>query len=194
MLRQTSLGSLGLTVGSILTVVGFAAYFSENATLNLVGFFYGIPILLGGLALKAAELRPVPISQPTEPTVLALRKAQATETQNQIRKDVTRFRYGQEVHLDTSLTRLGLSPSDEERPTLDGLREADWEGRYALILEFQSHWFDLEAWQKKQEKIERFFGPGIQVEVAQPAEDRIELALIAAPNASAASSESQSVA
>ena len=43
MLRQTSLGSLGLTIGGGLTIVGFYAYFSGNSTLNLVGFFYGIP-------------------------------------------------------------------------------------------------------------------------------------------------------
>ncbi|WP_268952246.1 hypothetical protein [Planktothrix agardhii] len=43
MLRQTSLGALGLVVGGILTVVGFAAYFADNPTLNLAGFFYPTP-------------------------------------------------------------------------------------------------------------------------------------------------------
>ncbi len=47
MLRQTSLGMLGLSVGGILTLVGFVAYFTNQATLNLAGFFYGIPLLLG---------------------------------------------------------------------------------------------------------------------------------------------------
>ena len=40
MLGGISLGTLGLTVGSILTITGFVAYFMDNATLNLVGFFY----------------------------------------------------------------------------------------------------------------------------------------------------------
>jgi hypothetical protein len=90
MLRRTSLGTLGLSIGGTLTLVGFWAYFVvDNATLNLVGFFYGIPLLLGGLALKASELHPVPLIEPTPANVLTLREQQATATQNQIRKDVT---------------------------------------------------------------------------------------------------------
>ncbi len=183
MLRQTSLGTLGLIVGGVLTVVGFTAYFAGNATLNLVGFFYGIPLLLGGLALKAAELKPVPVSQPTTPEMLALRLSQATATQNQIRQDVSRYRYGQEAHLDTSLSHLGLSPTDEERPIITGLRETEIDGAYALILEFDSPLIPLETWQQKQQKMESFFGPGVQVKVTQPAEGEIELALIATPKA-----------
>lgn len=186
MLRQISLGSLGLVVGGILSVIGFSAYFfSDNATLNLVGFFYGIPLLLGGLALKAAELKPVPMSQPADAAVLALRQQQATSTQNQIRQDVTRFRYGQEAHLDTSLSHLGMSPTDEERPVLIGLREVDAQGAYALVLEFESPLISFETWQEKREKIERFFGPGIKVDLTQLPDTRIDVALITAPTAAA---------
>ena len=182
MLRQTSLGTLGLSVGGILTVGGFIAYFAGNPTLNLVGFFYGIPILIGGLALKAAELEPVPVTNPTTPQVLELRQ-QATATQNQIRQDVTRYRYGQEAHLDTSLSHLGFSPTDEERPVIKGLRETEIEDAYALILEFDSPLIPLEVWQQKQQKMETFFGPGVQVEVTQPSEGAIDLALVAIPKA-----------
>ena len=181
MLRQTSLGMLGLVVGGFLTVIGIVAYASGNATLNLAGFFYGIPLLLGGLALKAAELKPVPFSQPTNPSVLALREQQATATQNQIRKDVTRYRYGQDAHLDSSLSHLGLSPTDEERPILKGLRETEVDGAYALILEFESPLIPLEVWQQKQEKMESFFGPGLRVELTQPEPNYIDLAMIATP-------------
>ncbi|HEY9808653.1 MAG TPA: DUF2854 domain-containing protein [Halomicronema sp.] len=173
-----SLGTLGLSVGSILTVVGFYAYFANNPTLNLAGFFYGIPLLLGGLALKAAELKPVPFSQPTTPEIIALREKQATATQVQIRKDITRYRYGQEAHLDEALARLGLSPTDEERPVLEKLRETEIDGAYALILEFNSPFISLESWQQKQEKIEKFFGPAVQAKIHQSAENQIELALI----------------
>lgn len=183
MLGRFSLGSLGLTVGSILTVIGFYAYFTSSATLNLVGFFYGIPLLLGGLALKAAELEPVPFSQPTSPDILTLREQQATATQNQIRKDVTRYRYGQEAHLDSSLESLGMSPTDQERPLLVGLREEAIAGAYTLVLEFDSDLISFDRWQAKREKIERFFGPGIRVELAQPESDRVEVALIATPTA-----------
>lgn len=182
MLRQTSLGTLGLVFGGILTVVGFIAYFSGNPTLNLVGFFYGIPLLLGGLALKAAELIPVPFSQPTTPELLTLRQKQATATQNQIRQDVTRYRYGQDAHLDTTLSFLGLSPTDEERPVITGLRETEIQGAYALILEFDSPLIPLQVWQDKQQKMESFFGPGVRVEIAQLDSEKIELALITTPN------------
>lgn len=183
MLRQTSLGLIGLVVGSVLTLMGFAAYATGNATLNLVGFFYGIPLLLGGLALRAAELEPVPFTQPTPPEIVQLRTQQATDTQNQVRKDVTRYRYGQAVHLDTALDRLGLHPTDEERPVLTGLREESIDGAYTLVLEFKSPLMPLEIWQQKQEKITTFFGPGIRATVNQPQPDLIEVALITSPPA-----------
>ncbi len=178
MLRKISLAFVGLTVGSVLTVVGFVAYALDNATLNLAGFFYGIPLLLGGLALKAAELKPIPFSQPTADTILKLREKLATPTQNQIRKDVTRYRYGQEAHLDDTLERLGLSPTDEERPLLVSIQEIAIAEKYALILNFKSPFISLETWQEKQEKIEKFFGPDIQVNLTQTDEKTVEVALI----------------
>jgi hypothetical protein len=181
MLRQTSLGKLGLIVGGILTVVGFVAYFTGNATLNLAGFFYGIPLLLGGLALRVTELKPVPFSQPTAAEVVALREQQATATQNQIRQDVTRYRYGQTAHLDSSLNHLGLSPSDEQRPLLTGIREAATDGAYTLVLEFDSPQIDLVTWQQKQPKMTSFFGPGVTVSVSQPSPDKVEVAVISTP-------------
>jgi len=180
MLRQISLALIGLVVGSILTIVGFWAYFIGNPTLNLAGFFYGVPLLLGGLALKASELRPVPFTQPTPREVEALREQQATPIQTQLRKDLTRYRYGQEAHLDDTLTRFGFSPTDEERPVLQGLQEIVVDGAYTLVLEFYSPLISLETWQEKQEKIATFFGPGLKAQVSQPAENRIDLALIAA--------------
>jgi hypothetical protein len=181
MLRQTSLGLLGISVGTVLTIIGVGAYITDNATLNLIGFFYGIPLLLGGLALRAAELKPIPFSQPTSATVLTLRDQQATATQNQIRNDVTRYRYGQKAHLDSALSHLGLRPTDEERPVLTGLREVDTNGAYTLILEFESPWISLETWQQKQQKMSGFFGPNVQVAIAQPETNHIDLALITTP-------------
>ena len=178
MLRQTSLGSLGLVIGGLLTIVGIIAYATGNATLNLAGFFYGIPLLLGGLALKITELKPVPFSQPTSPDIVKLREEQSTSIQKQIRKDVTRYRYGQDAHLDESLKRLGLSPIDEERPILTGLRETEIDKAYTLVMEFDSPFISLEEWHKKKEKLEKFFGPGIRAEIIQLEEDQIEVALI----------------
>ncbi|MCC5615114.1 DUF2854 domain-containing protein [Nostoc sp. CHAB 5836] len=181
MLRKISLGTLGLTIGGILTIIGFVAYADNNATLNLVGFFYGIPLLLGGLALKANELKPVPFTQTTSPSALRLRQQQATDTQNKIRKDITRYCYGQDAHLDSTLSFLGLSPTDQERPIVKGLREIEVNGNYALILEFDSPLIPIDVWQKKQEKMTNYFGPGLEIQIIQPSENTIELALINTP-------------
>ena len=178
MLGGISLGTLGLTIGSILTITGFVAYFADNATLNLVGFFYGFPLLLGGLALKANELKPIPFSQATTPSILALRKQQATVTQTKIRKDITRYCYGQKAHLDEALAYLGLRPTDDSRPIVTGLRETEINGAYTLILEFDSPLISFDAWQQKQEKMTKYFGPNVEISMTQPREDYIELSLM----------------
>ncbi len=181
MLRQISLATVGLVLGGIISVIGTAAYFTNHPTLNLAGFFYGIPLLLGGLALKAAELEPVPFTQPTTEKIITLREKQATPIQNQLRQDVTRYRYGQKVHLEESLRLLGLSPTDEETPVLKGLREIDINDAYALVLEFNSSLITLDTWQHKQDKLSSFFGPNLKAEVSQPKEGKIDVALITTP-------------
>jgi hypothetical protein len=183
MLGKISLGTVGLTVGSILTIIGFVAYAANNPTLNLVGFFYGFPLLLGGLALKANELKPIPFSTPTAPAVLELRKQQATLTQNKIRTDINRYCYGQKAHLDRALEYLGLSPDDDEMPIVTGFRETEINGAYALILEFDSPFVSLDTWLEKQDKMTKYFAPNVEVKITQPAEERIELTLITTQSA-----------
>ena len=178
MLRKIPLALVGLIVGSILTVVGFVAYAIGNSTLNLAGFFYGIPILLIGLALKAAEIKPVPYSPETPSKIVSLREEKATATQNQIRLDVTRYRYGQEAHLDDSLERLGLSPTDDERPILTTIKEDEIDGHYALILYFDSPLMELAKWKEQQEKITKFFGPGITTDITMNDDKEVALSLI----------------
>ncbi len=46
-ISRFNLSTVLLGVGRLLTLIGFVAYFQDNATLNLAGFFYGIPVLLG---------------------------------------------------------------------------------------------------------------------------------------------------
>jgi hypothetical protein len=179
MFRKISLASLLLIAGGLLTLVGLIAYVTGKAALNIGGWFYGIPLIIGGFALKSSELKPIPYSQPTPPEIVALREKQQTPTQNQIRQDVTRYRYGQEAHLDESLKRLGLSPNDKERPVLIGVRETAIDNAYTLILEFESPFIALKTWQDKQEKLEKFFGPKIRANVTQPQENRVDVALIA---------------
>lgn len=179
--RLPPLGALCLGGGAIITIIGFTAYVFNYAALNMIGFFYGIPLLLGGVALKITELRPVPLTIPTTSEVEALRDTQATDTQKQIFDDLTRYRYGQEAHLDSALKFLGLAPTDDDRPTIIGIREENIDGAYAMILEFDSPFITLETWKNKIDKMTTFFGPGVRVEVTQPAEERVDLFIIATP-------------
>lgn len=178
MLRQISLGTLGLSIGGVLVIVGFVAYAADNATLNLAGFFYGFPLLLGGLALKANELKPIKFTQPTTPEILALREQQATVTQNKIRTDITRYCYGQNVHFDRALSYLGLGSTDDDLPEVTGLRETETQGAYTIILGFNSPEFPINVWEEKHEKMTKYFGPGVEVKITEVGEDKIELALV----------------
>jgi hypothetical protein len=182
-LNKISLASVGLYIGGILFVLGFWAYAKGNSTLNLVGFFYGFPILLGGFAFKSSEVTPIPIIIPESATVLAVRKVAETPTQKQLRKDVTRYRYGIKAHLDEILEKLGMSPTDEERPLLVGLYEElsqdeDNKGAYSLVLRFRSPLMSFEFWQEKQDKLTRFFGPGIIAVVTELENKEVDLRLI----------------
>lgn len=165
MFRLIPLSLVLINVGGLLTLVGFFAYAIDDPTFNLIGFFYGIPLFLGGLALKSAELEPVPFTTLTPAAILKLRDKEATDTLHQIRKDVTRYRYGQEAHLDTALEKLGLAPSDDDRPVLTGINESEVGGAYALTLDFYSPFMKIDVWQEKREKITKFFGPGITAHV-----------------------------
>lgn len=191
MLRQISLGSVFLLIGIVLSAIGLYAYATGNPTLNLAGFFYGIPILLGGAALKSAEVKPTKLLHPTSESALKLRDTQATPTQIQVCQDVTRYRYGIRAHLDEALEKLGMSPTNEERPVLIGLYEEVFQAEghpdaYSLVLRFQSPLISLETWQERQEKIGKFFGPGITARVDSPEIQSeiplVDLRLIAAIN------------
>lgn len=74
---------------------------------------------------------------------MALRDSQATPILLQVRSDVTRFRYGDEQHLDEALTRIFRvnKPGGIRRaqtPVLARLREETVGGKYALVLGFTS--------------------------------------------------------
>jgi hypothetical protein len=182
-LNKISLASVGLYVGGILFAVGFVAYAKGNSTLNLVGFFYGFPILLGGFAFKSSEVTPIPVIIPESVPVLAARKLSETPTQKQLRKDVTRYRYGIKAHLDEILEKLGMSPTDEERPLLIGIYEElsqaeDTKDAYSLVLRFRSPLMSFEFWQEKQDKLTRFFCPGIVAVVDELENKEVDLRLI----------------
>ena len=173
-------GNLITLAGAVLTVVGAVAYGAGNANLSLPTIFYGIPILLGGLALKSSELPPAE-RIPLPPERQELRRAAAAEPLRKLFADVTRWRYGQKAHLESSLEALKLW--DEDRPPqLESIKELDAEGGYGLRLRFAIHGVPLARWQERQERLGRFFGAGLSAEIETDGPEHLLLSLRPAPS------------
>jgi len=124
-IRGFSLGNFILLAGFVVTALSFAEYLGtaggDGLNVSGLGFVYGVPIMLGGAALKYAEINPVPCV--SGPGAEAVFEAKATETIQKIKQDVTRHRYGDEAHLDTSVRKLGLVVPGKDYPQLVELRE-----------------------------------------------------------------------
>merc|ERR1712127_861634 len=124
-IRGFSLGNVVILGGVLVTVLSFAEYLNESGGegLNIsgLGFVYGIPIFLAGAALKYAEIEPVP--RQSTPASERIFDDKATEIIAKIKQDVTRHRYGDEAHLDTTVKKLGLVIPGKAYPQLIDLRE-----------------------------------------------------------------------
>ena len=59
MKQSFSPASIVSLTGAILAVTGLVSYFNDATNLSVPTFFYGVPILLIGLAMKKSELAPV---------------------------------------------------------------------------------------------------------------------------------------
>ncbi|PKA47245.1 hypothetical protein AXF42_Ash017190 [Apostasia shenzhenica] len=127
-LSKSSFGVIGLVVGGSLLLYGFGAYFSilPGSEWSALMLTYGFPLAIIGMALKYAELKPVPCI--TYSDAQDLRETCATPVLKQVRNDVTRFRYGDEQHLDEALKRIfqygqGSGISRRNGPILQMIRE-----------------------------------------------------------------------
>lgn len=178
-IRGFSLGNLVIGGGFLVTVLSFAEYLSNSGGdgLNVsgLGFVYGIPITLAGAALKYAEIDPVPcISSPGSDQVF---EKKATEIIQKIKQDVTRHRYGDEAHLDTTVKKLGLVVPGKAYPQLMELREDVTDaGELAFTMIWQSLETPYKMWadEKRRKRYETFFGPGVGAEVVKiDAEQRL---------------------
>merc|ERR1712094_117468 len=121
-IRGFSLATAALAAGALITLSSFAAFFTSGggggtASVSSLGFIYGIPTLLVGAALAYAELEPVPVTYDgSESKLEALFERKANEAMRKVREDVTRHRYGDDAHLDTTTKALGLvEPGDPTR-------------------------------------------------------------------------------
>ena len=168
-------GSLVTIAGGVLTVVGATAYATGSANLSLPTIFYGIPILLGGLALKSSELPPAIRVTPVK-TFQKEREAAAPEL-GKLLGDVTRWRYGQKAHLESSLEALKLWDEDNP-PQLEEIEELNSAEGYGLRLRFQPNAVPLERWQDKRERLGRFFAKGLRAELNALDDDRFDLILL----------------
>lgn len=176
-IRGFSLGNLVLGAGVAITVASFAEYLSETSdSLNVsgLGFVYGIPVFLAGAALKYAEIEPVPVY--STPEGGRAFEAKATETIRKIKQDVTRHRYGDEAHLDTTVKKLGLVVPGKDYPQLQELREEEIDGELAFMMVWQSTDTPYKMWadERRVKKYETFFGPNVRAEVVKiDAEQRL---------------------
>ena len=178
MLSIASPGSLVTIGGAALSVIGWVGYATGNPNLSLPTIFYGIPILLGGLALKSSELPPAALL-PAAAEVAALRDQPSSKTLRKLLKDVTRWRYGQKAHLESSLEALKLWDEDEP-PQLLSVQELAVDGRYGLALRFRTEAVPFERWQEKQDRLGRFFDKGLHARLSQPASGELLLELLPA--------------
>ncbi len=175
MLSIASPGSLVTLAGAALSVIGWIGYATENPNLSLPTIFYGIPILLGGLALKSSELPPAELLPPA-PGAEALRNAPASQTLRKLVKDVTRWRYGQKAHLESSLEALKLWDEDAP-PQLISVRELDENG-YGVGLLFRCEGVPASRWHDKRDRLARFFDKGLQARLSEPGRGELLLELL----------------
>lgn len=186
MLRMKDLfspGNLITVTGGVLTVIGVLAYLQDNANLSLPTFFYGIVILLGGLALKSSELPPAKHLVPDSD----LNQIRATGKPELVKlvKDVTRWRYGQKAHLESSLEVLKLW-DEKNPPFLLEIEELEAPAGYGLRLRFQLGEVPLERWQEKQDRLSRFFAKDMLAELDLASPGVLDLTLLPANGQKAA--------
>lgn len=177
-IRGFSLGNLIILSGILITVLSFAEYLSDGGSEGLnvsgLGFVYGIPVFLAGAALKYAEIEPVPVS--ASPQSDKIYEAKKTEIIDKIKQDVTRHRYGDEAHLDTTVKKLGLVIPGKAYPQLRELRQDEIDGELAFTMVWQSLDTPYKMWadERRIKKYESYFGPGVIADVVKiDAEQRL---------------------
>jgi hypothetical protein len=177
-IRGFSLGNLIVISGILITVLSFAEYLSggggEGLNVSGLGFVYGIPVFLAGAALKYAEIEPVPVF--STPGADRIYEGKKTEIIDKIKQDVTRHRYGDEAHLDTTVKKLGLVIPGKAYPQLRELRQEEIDGELAFTIVWQSLDTPYKMWadERRVKKYESYFGAGVKADIVKiDAEQRL---------------------
>jgi len=169
-IRGFSLPAVVFSVGVILTASSFVNFFSSDGgsdgAVSSIGFVYGIPVFLIGLSLWYAEIAPVEVISDEAGDRAWANKA--SDTFIKVKADVTRHRYGDDAHLDTTLEALGLKLQGKKFPKLVSLTQEELEnGELAFTLAFQSLDTPYKTWAEpaRVKKYSTFFGPNVDAEV-----------------------------
>eukprot|EP00560_Eucampia_antarctica_P009946 CAMPEP_0197831434 /NCGR_PEP_ID=MMETSP1437-20131217/10134_1 /TAXON_ID=49252 ORGANISM="Eucampia antarctica, Strain CCMP1452" /NCGR_SAMPLE_ID=MMETSP1437 /ASSEMBLY_ACC=CAM_ASM_001096 /LENGTH=283 /DNA_ID=CAMNT_0043434347 /DNA_START=77 /DNA_END=928 /DNA_ORIENTATION=+ len=178
-IRGFSLGNLVILLGVAVTILSFGEYLGDDAgeglSISGLGFVYGIPIFLAGAALKYAEIDPVPCYSTNAAD--AVFESKATEIITKIKQDVTRHRYGDEAHLDTTVKKLGLVIAGKDYPQLKELRQdttADGELTFTMVWQSKDTPYKMWNDERRRIKYEGFFGPNVGAECVKiDAEQRL---------------------
>lgn len=170
-IRGFSLAQAVLVLGFVLVVVSFGDYFifgtkGGGGGIGGLTFIYAVPVLLLGAALQYAELQPVEVE--TDSDAIGLFEEKATTTMKKVKSDVTRHRYGDDAHLDSSLKALGLVGSGGRYPKMLKIIESKApNGEFAFRMLFESKDLPFTIWSDPMTitACDRFFGPGIWTEI-----------------------------
>ena len=174
-----SQANLITVAGAVLTVVGLAAYLTGAANLSVPTLFYGFPIFLGGLALKTTELKPV--KKIISNSAITNSSKDRPPELIKLVKDVTRWRYGQHAHLESSLIALKLWDQDNP-PKLLEIEELETNQGPGIRMRFNLGGVSLDRWQEKQERFGRFFAKGLQAQIIPQGTTELDLMLIPQQN------------
>lgn len=175
-IRGFPLSTVFTGLGIFLTLYSFFDYFvfgtSGSGGIGGLLFIYAVPCLVIGLALIYTELKPVELI--TEPDAEGLFDEKATATLWKIKRDVTRYRYGDDAHIDNALKALGLrappGTSGKRYPDMTTIvesRSADGELEFSML--FDSKCLPFTVWNDPAKLLafDRFFGPGVWSEVSK---------------------------
>ncbi|CAE7235958.1 unnamed protein product, partial [Symbiodinium natans] len=149
-IRGFSLAQFILVLGFVLVVVSFADYFifgtrGGGGGIGGLTFIYAVPVLLLGAALQYAELQPVEVE--TDNDAVGLFESKATTTIRKVKSDVTRHRYGDDAHLDSSLKALGLVGAGGRYPKMVKIIESKApNGELAFRMLFESKDLPFTTW------------------------------------------------
>jgi Protein of unknown function (DUF2854) len=170
---------VGLTVLflGIFAVCYFIPEKSDLFTnLSFIGFYFGVFALFAAIPLKINEVKPAPRLNPP-PADLEKYIGQQTPIQKQILQDIDKFAYLKKTHMEEPLSRLKLTYRESGMPKLAAFDEKIMDGRYTLVLRFDSPKAPLDKWKEKQDKLNSFFGRDATVTVRGAGENTVDLYL-----------------